>query len=601
MALACICTIFVGCTQTPDTPVDSDMNETESSEDTADETGGQTDTPVEFVMTEGGESKISIWVDQTLYSTSDELRTYAKKLEEQFELQAGVSISSSGDRYFTDEDDQNPAILIGSSDKSADQLEFDEELKLGDFVLAVSGNKIIIYSDYAEGCVTGIKYFINKILIPQGNVDKLIFNSSQCLTYHSEYGISSIECLGEDLYKYSIVIPKNADLETELLAYTFKQHLRDNYGHEIEVVTDDTAESEYEILIGDTSRTTAEPVEDGYTVLAANKKLQICADGMLGYENVWKYLKKTLFASTYEAEYTLNEGFVTNGEAVGELSDGTYFISEREGDVRYMVYNVYGYGEGAPMNVRMEFQKEIVSAYLPDVIGFQEYTTSYHSKFTPVLLELGYTQVPVSTKIDGKEYLNYTPMFYRADKVTLKDSGFFIHFNNSTDYSKSATWGVFETLSGKQFGAIATHFMWSGDPSEPNYLEVRKDHAAKIVELKDSIVAKHGVPVLFGGDLNCSSVSDPVKILMDGGFTLAQTAAPEGAKNDNNGHHEHPTYNGAKKYFTTLYMPTGKYTASIDHILVSGNVTVSGFATICSPYAAYSSDHSPLMVDVTLP
>ena len=572
---------------------------TESAEDTETVENSESAASEELVIAEDGKSEFTIWVEQALWNQTD-VKAQVRDLQNFIKNKTGVELEISGDRYFDLESgDEGPAILIGST-KSSANYESELPMKVGDFVLGMSGDKILIYAEHSVGAMTGVKYFINKILSEQEGT-KLTFDVSDSFTYKVEYGIEAISCAGVELSEYNIVISKAADVSEEIFAYALRYHLLKNYGYELQVTDDSRNESEYEILIGNTVRSNVTPEEDGYAVVVNGKKLQMTADGMLGWEGLHNYVMYDLFKSTLAAKYTLTQDFDVNKKTELSLNDGSYFSDNRTGDVRYMVFNVYGYGEGCPISMRQQLQQDIISAYLPDVIGFQEYTATFHENLTPLLIELGYTAVEVDTTVDGVEYVNFTPMFYRADKLTQKASGFDIQLNaNPKELTKTTTWAVFETADGKEFGAITTHFMWSGDKIVTNHEELRRQHAADIVALSNKLKNEYGVPVIFGGDLNCNLVSEPVTILTEGGLALAQGMAPEDNRNNNNGHHSHTAYDSVNKTFTGVFIPKGTYAGSIDHLFATEGVTVKGFATLCSYYTAIASDHSPLIMDIEL-
>lgn len=570
------------------------IDNTESAEDSESDAP-----PEELVIAEDGKSEFVIWVEQSLWNQTD-VKAQVRDLQTFIKNKTGVELEISGDRYFDMEGgDESPAILIGST-KSAANYEPESPMMVGDFIVGMSGDKILIYAEHSVGAITGIKYFINKILSEQEGT-KLTFGESDSLTYNVEYGIDTITCVDSELSEYKIVIPKAADVSEEIFAYTLRYHLLKNYGYELSVTDDSRSESEYEILIGNTSRSNVTPEENGYAVVVNGKKLQMTADGMLGWEGLHNYVMYDLFKSTLAAKYTLSQDFDVNKKTDLSLDDGSYFTANRTGDVRYMVYNVYGYGEGGPISMRQQLQQDIISAYLPDIIGFQEYTATFHKNLTPLLIELGYTAVEVDTTIDGVEYVNFTPMFYRADKLTQKAAGFNIQLNaNPKELTKTTTWAVFETAEGKELGAVTAHFMWSGDSLATNHEELRRQHASDIVALANKLRSEYGVPVIFGGDLNCSLRSAPVNILTEGGFAIAQNVAPEGSRNNNNGHHGYAVYDTVNKQYTGVFIPKGKYTGSIDHLFATEGVTVKGFATLCSYYTAIASDHSPLIMDIEL-
>lgn len=599
LTLVFISASFTGCflikpDESDESQSQINIDNTESAEDSESDAP-----PEELVIAEDGKSEFVIWVEQSLWNQTD-VKAQVRDLQTFIKNKTGVELEISGDRYFDMEGgDESPAILIGST-KSAANYEPESPMMVGDFIVGMSGDKILIYAEHSVGAITGIKYFINKILSEQEGT-KLTFGESDSLTYNVEYGIDTITCVDSELSEYKIVIPKAADVSEEIFAYTLRYHLLKNYGYELSVTDDSRSESEYEILIGNTSRSNVTPEENGYAVVVNGKKLQMTADGMLGWEGLHNYVMYDLFKSTLAAKYTLSQDFDVNKKTDLSLDDGSYFTANRTGDVRYMVYNVYGYGEGGPISMRQQLQQDIISAYLPDIIGFQEYTATFHKNLTPLLIELGYTAVEVDTTIDGVEYVNFTPMFYRADKLTQKAAGFNIQLNaNPKELTKTTTWAVFETAEGKELGAVTAHFMWSGDSLAKNHEELRRQHASDIVALANKLRSEYGVPVIFGGDLNCSLSSAPVNILTEGGFAIAQNVAPEGSRNNNNGHHGYAVYDTVNKQYTGVFIPKGKYTGSIDHLFATEGVTVKGFATLCSYYTAIASDHSPLIMDIEL-
>lgn len=599
LTLVFISASFTGCflikpDESDESQSQINIDNTESAEDSESDAP-----PEELVIAEDGKSEFVIWVEQSLWNQTD-VKAQVRDLQTFIKNKTGVELEISGDRYFDMEGgDESPAILIGST-KSAANYEPESPMMVGDFIVGMSGDKILIYAEHSVGAITGIKYFINKILSEQEGT-KLTFGESDSLTYNVEYGIDTITCVDSELSEYKIVIPKAADVSEEIFAYTLRYHLLKNYGYELSVTDDSRSESEYEILIGNTSRSNVTPEENGYAVVVNGKKLQMTADGMLGWEGLHNYVMYDLFKSTLAAKYTLSQDFDVNKKTDLSLDDGSYFTANRTGDVRYMVYNVYGYGEGGPISMRQQLQQDIISAYLPDIIGFQEYTATFHKNLTPLLIELGYTAVEVDTTIDGVEYVNFTPMFYRADKLTQKAAGFNIQLNaNPKELTKTTTWAVFETAEGKELGAVTAHFMWSGDSLATNHEELRRQHASDIVALANKLRSEYGVPVIFGGDLNCSLRSAPVNILTEGGFAIAQNVAPEGSRNNNNGHHGYAVYDTVNKQYTGVFIPKGKYTGSIDHLFATEGVTVKGFATLCSYYTAIASDHSPLIMDIEL-
>ena len=58
-------------------------------------------------------------------------------------------------------------------------------------------------------------------------------------------------------------------------------------------------------------------------------------------------------------------------------------------------------------------------------------------------------------------------------------------------------------------------------------------------------------------------------------------------------------YDSEYGYYTSFSAPNGKYSSAIDHILVTEGTQVKAFGTICNEYTLYTSDHSPVLIDIS--
>ena len=577
LTLLFICGILIGCNNA--------QNGSESSELV-------TESYPELVIASDGETEFTIRVADDINSESAALKEAVSNLHNAIFEMTGARLSITADRKYNEEDASHPAILIGRTQDAESQTI--GAMRIDEFVISMSGNKVVICAEHAEGAITAIKYFINKIIIPQstGNNKTLIFNESHCFTYTAtKHAIKSINCLGAELGTYRMVIPENANINERMTANMLRHHLVMNYAYDLEIVEDTETSVQYEILIGNTSRTTVKPDANNYIISAENGKLQINADGMLGYENLTDHLRNDFFKAGNDAEYTIEEGFSYSGEVVTKLSDGTHYVTNRVGEVRCMFNNIYGWpSDSGPVSVKQDYQIEVFKAYRPDVIGLQEHTTYYRGSFDKKLSDIGYTKVEVA------DTDNYTPLYYRDDILDVIDRGF-LRYTEGGDASKSVTWALFETATGERFIAMSTHFMWdSPDITDPN--AIRKSNATELLALINELHNRYDDPIIVGGDLNCNISSEPLKLLCDK-LLVAQEHAV--TKNNNNGAHGFATYDEMYKYYTSYIAPGGTYSGSaIDHILTTDDVQIEGFGTICNDYTLYTSDHSPVLIDFTL-
>ena len=558
------------------------------------------DTTDDLVIASDGKTDLTIWVERDLYRDTT-LKNKLDDIVSSIKKKTGATLKIKTDSTATGSDKENPAILVGATS-------FEESKSVSthgrkkDFAVTRVGNKILLYATSAEGALNAATNFYNKVVIAQKVENKTLYftkNHEYVSTY--TYPLQSVLCGGTELIDFKIVIPKNADTNETYLANNLRYYLNENYGYKFEIVTDDKAASDHEVLIGKTKRTTVQVSEDQYTVAVSDGKVQMIADGMMGYESLWSYLQTTFMAAGQGKTHTYDAGFSYTANATAELSDGTLFATQKNGDVRVIFYNVYGYSEAGGPTVRQPLQKELIEAYMPDVLGLQEYAAAYHTGFTPMLKALGYTEISTTA---GKK--NYTPIFYKSDKLEVVTSGYTVYdCPNTVDESKGVTWAVFRVKeSGKLFAVFNTHFMYNRDDNKDgkgeDYTATRVSNANEIIEIIQSVQSQYeGISVVMGGDLNSAANSDPHKVLTGGGLVSAWEKAGVSQRNNTSGYNGHATYDTSWKTFSVSAF-TGNRSKAIDHAYVSSNTTVKGYASLCNLYAQWTSDHMPILVDLEL-
>ena len=335
------------------------------------------------------------------------------------------------------------------------------------------------------------------------------------------------------------------------------------------------------------------------------------------------------------------------------------------GDVKYSV----------PPEERDPLQALMISAYLPDVLGCQEFNKTKRGNekdgsggLAELLLELGYAET-VDPRVKnaytdqeripntdasltllgaatGEEHLGYvdassknkngatevnyggakytfynnTPLFYNTKTTRLIKSEYYWyknqwdqltgmeHQNSAMDCgSKSATWGVFESIeTGERYVVISTHMCTRSD-------YVRGLQARELVELIDHLKKTYQCPVLLGGDLNGNIgdanydyfVSEAVgyRSLQDHKLATVHTSGLRTS-------HGYPTFdeesgrmtpgeNDERKVST---VKQDKNQNSIDQILVTGHgsVTFGVFEVVVDDLTLSASDHFPIFTDFSI-
>ena len=318
-----------------------------------------------------------------------------------------------------------------------------------------------------------------------------------------------------------------------------------------------------------------------------------------------------------------------------------------------------------PAAARDELQAEMVAVYLPDVLGCQEFDSTRRGGATDgagglsgLLREMGYAEtvdprvknaysksekIPgtdASLTVEGAEpgtlldgygtsgatkvnygnvtytYYNCTPLFYNTATTKLIASEYYwyksqwdrkVEENVSmpSGWSKSATWGVFESLeTGERYAVISTHMCTRSD-------FIRGLQAEEIESLVNRIVSEYGCPVFLGGDLNGNLGDANYDHFVEAGYRSLQDNALGTVHTS-----AYDTMHGYPSFDSSLGMMTpGLNTAasiariqqrenknSIDQIFsVNGTgVAISVFGVVVDDMTLSGSDHLPTFTDFSL-
>ncbi|MBE6596349.1 MAG: hypothetical protein E7641_01645 [Ruminococcaceae bacterium] len=223
----------------------------------------------------------------------------------------------------------------------------------------------------------------------------------------------------------------------------------------------------------------------------------------------------------------------------------------------------------------------------------------WHTRLNPILIQMGYTMVDCQldtlsqSSLDAQNPadVNYTPIFYRADKVTLVDSGHHFYESVSTNpdsylsSSKSYTWALFEDkVSRERFITFSTHLTYHGNPTTADTLR-QQDAGELYSEMKNLETKYAGVPFIVMGDLNCTRASAPYKILTQDNLVAAKSIAANSFNEHFSTNHSLGSVPGAG--------------SAIDHALVSkSGLNVTKYQSIITSKSVSTSDHLPISVDI---
>ena len=252
-------------------------------------------------------------------------------------------------------------------------------------------------------------------------------------------------------------------------------------------------------------------------------------------------------------------------------------------EVRIMSFNVLS---GLFCDITSESRKTQTSgtilAYMPDVIGFQEFDGYYQSEIRNLISE---NYVIILGRKDDNS-VGYNGIAYNKNTVTLIDKGY-VEFRQTAQSRKHKylAYGIFETkATGETFALINLH--WDATSNDYKMMQ-SEDTVALIADIRTRY---SNCPIFVTGDYNTNRHSDYFKNLLQN--TNMQTAGVSAATKVNG---QYNTYHG---------IPLGTLPAvrdtSIDHIVHSANAEALFYQVIIDLPALYASDHNPIIADFAL-
>ena len=238
-------------------------------------------------------------------------------------------------------------------------------------------------------------------------------------------------------------------------------------------------------------------------------------------------------------------------------------------------------------NYRKDRVANAIHFYDADIVGTQEVLNNQMEDLRQRLP--GYESIGVGRE-DGKEAGEYSALWYRADRFTAKESGWF-WLSETPEVAGSkgwdgaceriATWAKLQDkLTGKELFVMNTHLDHVGVAARREGVKLVLD---KIQELGGDL------PVILTGDFNAEPESDVIKQVTD-------TADPE-----------HLT--DARTVADLVYGPNWtfhdfgsipyEHRERIDYIFVKNGLEVLKYGILAETEGdAYLSDHAPVLVSV---
>ena len=402
-----------------------------------------------------------------------------------------------------------------------------------------------------------------------------------------------------DLTKYTIIHSASAEAEEGAdLAALVQETIKEKTGKTLPVATDETAESSCEILLGKTNRKASKAFYAGnpgifdYILRVTEKKVVVAGGGCWAMQKANGILKVNKIV----------EGLEKKGSIYGEMM----FPRESGSNLRILDDNIWSYnsatnpavwaaaGANCTNAVRCVGFAGLFFAYMPDVICLQEYAKDMDGYLRP--------------RLEGKAYKlaqtqstdwSYTPIYYNSKTLTL-DQAKYLRYTPSTfsdSGSKSYTSAVFTLkANGKQFAVISTHLWWKSESAQEGSTAAREAQATEVLKEADRIKAEFGCPVFVTGDMNCTLLSNAMKILTNAGMQpLFNVATVYGDMR--NGYHT-----CSKDGFSRQSSKTDDGFGCIDQFFVynQGSAEVKTFWRIEPYFTVELTDHYPNYADIVI-
>lgn len=267
------------------------------------------------VLASNGKSDFTIWVESDIYSNYPDIVKQINDVAKLIKNKTGATIEVISDSSYSVKASKKPGILIGNT-KFAESKAMNTEMKNKDYYVGLSGDKILLFGGDVDGVSKAVRYFYITVLNSQKVVDKtMVFDTAvHTLRQTEKYDINSIKCAGIELGKFNIVISADANVNENYFAYAIRYWLYQKYGYRMNIVLDSTAESEHEILVGNTERKSVASLEtDEYSISVSDGKLCLAAGGMISYNQMYSYITGTLFKAGGSADYTLDRRLFSQG------------------------------------------------------------------------------------------------------------------------------------------------------------------------------------------------------------------------------------------------------------------------------------------------
>lgn len=460
-------------------------------------------------------------------------------------------------------------IIVGTTNRAA-SAELYNGMRTKDYGYALIGTKIVILGGTDDATAAAAAAFVKDVAGASHDGD-VFMSQSDSKTVRGEYAVDSFSLAGVDISQYRIVYKSdNARYGEKSLALSLRQAIMDATGYSLEVVSDrDEYSGGREILIGVTRRDVGDVYSktlaaNGYYVGTNGNFVVMFGDSSLG-----------LMAAVNSFSKSLKSAATAGGAATLAVPETLDSVPESD-KLRSMSFNIWVSGRSA---VRDERVITMILNYMPDTLGVQEASPGW---MTLLIQKLSPYYNYVGEGRDGGNNGEYNTVFYLKDKFTLLEYG--TKWLSSTPdhasrYAESSLNRIY-TYAKFQRKSDGTTFMHINTHLEHKSGEARVKQAKVLIEF---INKNAGIPMIMSGDFNCTTGSDPYRIITSTGLADSSTVARQTESTKT--FHNYSSSDKTLDYFfiTPQYINVDRY-----HVC---NEKING---------EYPSDHHPVIIEYYL-
>jgi len=410
------------------------------------------------------------------------------------------------------------------------------------------------------------------------------------------------------------------DSTTFALANKLASRIQTSKGDSPRVIDSDNMNAQRrEIIIGRTSRPQSQSY---YSVRNDDFVWKInCTEGNVvitaGGSWALEYAVNKFTEDYLTPGYVYTEGKVEEGTVRGQhlfpLTDGCnlrildYNVWERDSDTNAEAWG--STGESCALSVRMRRFSQLIRAYMPDVLTFQEYSNTFNNAMKDSLGKYNYDYTKRLSN-------DYTPVLYNKSTIEYVKRYHLVFGETFTGSDgiekkpgirKSYTAHVYRHKdTGKQFIVVSTH-LWATVETEADY-ECKLDEATKLKNGIAGIIGSYDLPVFLAGDMNCKIDSAPMKLLTDNGYQNLVDIATVSADGSMGWHYCNEKafkreYELKSWWMGTKHDRNDRGRNCVDQFFLYNNksgVEVKVFERIHTWFTILISDHYPNYADIKL-